>query len=253
MKVSLITVSYNSEDTLEDTIKSVISQDYPEIEYLIIDGKSSDGTLAIIEKYKHRIAKVVSESDQGMYDALNKGIEMASGELIGILNSDDFYIDKSVVSDIVLKIREKKADACYADLVYVDRLDLKNVKRYWKASRYRMNHFKWGWMPPHPTFFVKKECYNKYGKFNLNLISAADYELMLRLIHKHQISLAYLPRVIVKMREGGLSNTNILSRLRGNREDQKAWRINGLQPNFLTFFLKPFRKVWQFLPIKKAL
>ncbi|MEQ8909274.1 MAG: glycosyltransferase family 2 protein [Vicingaceae bacterium] len=252
MKVSIITVSYNSEDTLEDTIKSVGSQDYPDIEYLIIDGESTDGTLSLVEKYKDKIAKVVSEPDQGMYDALNKGIELASGDLIGILNSDDYYTDQKVISDVVDKVKATKADACYGDLVYVDRHNLNKVKRFWKARKYRSNYFKWGWMPPHPTFFVKKSCYQQYGKFNLNLFSAADYELMLRFIHKHEVKLAYLPRVIVKMREGGMSNTNILSRLRGNREDQKAWRINGLKPNALTFFLKPFRKVLQFLPIRKG-
>tara|TARA_B100001109_G_C18863825_1_gene475637 strand:- start:2877 stop:3635 length:759 start_codon:yes stop_codon:yes gene_type:complete len=251
MKVSIITVSYNSEDTLEDTIKSVLSQSYNDIEYLIIDGQSKDGTLDIVKKYGDKL-KWISEADQGMYDALNKGIDLANGELIGILNSDDFYVDNKVIEDVVSSIKRNQADACYADLVYIDRFNLNRVKRYWKARKYRKNYFKWGWMPPHPTFFVKKDCYLNYGKFNINIFSAADYELMLRFIHKHQIKLAYLPRVIVKMREGGMSNTNILSRLRGNKEDQKAWLINGLKPNLFTFFLKPFRKVFQFIPIKKA-
>jgi glycosyltransferase involved in cell wall biosynthesis len=253
MKVSIITVTYNSADTIEDTIKSVASQDYPNIEYLVIDGESSDQTLELLSKYKDTISQLVSEKDQGMYDALNKGIELASGDVIGILNSDDIYTDSQVVSDMVEVLQTENADAAYADLVYVDRENLNQQKRYWKAKKYRPNYFKWGWMPPHPTFFVKKDCYKQYGKFNLNLYSAADYELMLRFIHKHQIKLAYLPRVIVKMREGGLSNTNLLSRIRGNQEDRKAWRINGLTPNKLTFFLKPFRKILQFIPIKKAI
>lgn len=253
MKVSIITVCFNSQATIEDTIKSVVSQAYENIEYLILDGMSTDNTLDIINKYRDHIDLLLSESDGGMYDALNKGIDMTSGDIIAILNSDDIYKDSQVIQDVVDAIQKNQTDACYGDLVYVAKNDLSRVKRYWRAGAYRDNYFKAGWMPPHPSFFVKKECYDKYGKFNLGLISAADYELMLRLIHKHQIKLAYIPRVLVKMREGGLSNTSLFSRLRGNKEDRLAWKINKLKPGLLTLKFKPLRKIVQFLPIKKRI
>lgn len=247
MKVSIITVCYNSEKTLKDTISSVLEQDYDDIEYIIIDGKSTDGTVGLIESYGKQIDLFISEKDKGMYDALNKGIKMANGELIGILNSDDFYIDKKVISDLVKQIKSDDADALYADLYYVDAKDSSIVKRYWKSGAYKAGKFLKGWMPPHPTFFIKKWAYKKYGGFNLSLKSAADYELMLRMIHKEKVKLSYLPRVIVKMRIGGMSNSSIVNRLKANKEDQKAWKINGLKPHPLTFLFKPMRKVFQFL------
>lgn len=245
MKVSIITIAYNSAETIEDTIKSVISQDYPNIEYIIIDGGSTDGTLQIIDKYKDKVAKVVSEPDKGIYDAMNKGVVNATGDIIGILNSDDIYADDKVVSDIVNKIGDK--DAIYADLVYVKRDATDEVTRYWKSGEYKKGAFVKGWMPPHPTFFVRKECYDKYGAYNLKLKSAADYECMLRMIHKHGISLAYLPRVITKMRVGGQSNVTVNNRVKANQEDRMAWEMNGLEPKFYTLYLKPLRKVGQFL------
>jgi glycosyltransferase involved in cell wall biosynthesis len=247
MKVSIITVCYNSEKTIKDTIDSVLEQDYADIEYLIIDGKSSDGSLELIKSYGNRIDQLVSEKDQGMYDALNKGIQMAQGDLIGILNSDDFYTDETVISHVVAQMQAADADALYADLHYVDAKDISIIKRYWKSGKYKAGKFLKGWMPPHPTFFLKKSAYEKYGGFNLSLKSAADYELMLRMIHKEKVQLTYLPQVIVKMRMGGMSNSSLINRLLANKEDQKAWKINGLKPHPLTFLYKPMRKIIQFL------
>lgn len=251
MKVSIITVCYNSEATIKDTIRSVLNQTYSDIEYIIMDGQSTDSTLEILNQYSSDIAKIVSEPDNGMYDALNKAIDLCTGEVIAILNSDDVYADDSVIEEIVERFKEKKADAVYGDLIYVSKDNLSAVSRFWKAGNFNDNKFVNGWMPPHPSFFVKKSCYNKYGKFNLGLVSAADYELMLRFIHKHKIKLAYLDRVLVYMREGGLSNTTFSSRLRGNKEDKLAWKINNLKPRFYTTYLKPIRKIQQFLPKKK--
>lgn len=248
MKVSIITITYNSAETIEDTIQSVISQDYPHIEYIIVDGASKDHTLEIAERYRSSISKIVSERDKGIYDAMNKGVALATGDLIGILNSDDFYADNHVISDIVKTLELAKADACYADLVYVDRLETSKVIRAWKSGEYRHGHFLRGWMPPHPTFFVKRSFYDAYGLYSLELRSAADYELMLRFIHKHGISLSYLPRVITKMRTGGQSNVTIKNRWRANREDRLAWKMNGLQPGFLTLIRKPLSKLLQYLP-----
>ena len=244
MKVSIITVSYNSEKTIEDTIQSVISQDYQDIEYIIIDGASSDATKSIIDNYKTDISCFISEPDAGIYDAMNKGINASNGDLIGVLNSDDVYSNSFVVSDMVNALGN--SDAVYADLVYVDFNNLDKVKRVWKSGRFKKGAFYFGWMPPHPTFFVKKECYLNFGLYSLSLRSAADYELMLRFIHKNNIRVSYLPEIIVKMRVGGVSNISLKNRILANREDKKAWKINNIRPKAFTFFLKPLRKLSQF-------
>lgn len=246
MKVSIITVSYNSALTIVDTIKSVINQDYKDIEYIIIDGSSSDNTLALIEPFKNQISKIVSEPDKGIYDAMNKGLALATGDIIGILNSDDVYADHSVISDVVASMHRAKTDACYADLCYVEKNDLSKVVRYWQSGPYFKNNFMKGWMPPHPTFFLKKECYQKFGFFNLEFRTSADYEIMLRMLYKHGVSCTYLPRVIIQMRVGGQSNVSIKNRIKANREDRKAWAVNGLKPGVFTLFRKPLSKISQY-------
>lgn len=249
-KVSILTVCFNSAKTIEDTIKSVIMQDYSNIEYILIDGKSTDNTLEVIQKYKGQLSRIISEKDKGMYDGLNKGLKLATGEIIGILNADDFYTEKNIISSVVDKLAKEKTDALYGDLYYVEEKDTDKVKRYWRSGAYRPGAFIRGWMPPHPTFFVKKEIYDRYGGFNLELRSAADYELMLRFIHKHKIKLSYLEKVMVKMRVGGMSNANLQNRYKANREDKKAWELNGLTPRKYTFWLKPLRKIGQFIKKK---
>ena len=244
MKVSIITVAYNSQSTIEETIQSVLSQDYSAIEYIVIDGGSSDGTVDLIKKYQANIDYFVSEPDQGIYDAMNKGVDAATGELIGILNSDDVYANNKVISDLVNQV--KGHDAVYGDLVYVKANDLNKIKRVWKSGNYKTGSFVKGWMPPHPTFFVKKACYTNLGSYDTRLKSAADYELMLRFILKNNISISYLPKVVVKMRLGGVSNVSFKNRYLANREDKLAWKLNGLRPRFVTFLLKPLRKITQF-------
>ena len=244
MKVSIITIAYNSAETIEDTINSIVTQNYSNLEYIIIDGGSTDKTLSIVDKFKDSITTIVSEPDKGIYDAMNKGVQNATGDIVGILNSDDIYADNKVVSRIVEAIGNK--DSIYADLVYVDRDNTDKVTRYWKSGKYRKGIFKSGWMPPHPTFFIKKSCYNQYGTYNLQLKSAADYELMLRMLHKHNISVAYLPVVITKMRVGGQSNATLVNRIKANKEDKLAWSINDLKPGPLTLIMKPARKISQF-------
>ncbi|MBA3898772.1 MAG: glycosyltransferase [Bacteroidetes bacterium] len=245
MKVSIITITYNSAETVEDTIKSVLSQDYQNIEYIIIDGASRDNTLSIISHYKNKVSILVSEPDKGIYDAMNKGLSLAKGDIIGLLNSDDVYAHASVISNMVDKLKEKEADAVYGDLVYVDR-KMEKVIRYWKAGEYTKGLFLKGWMPPHPTFFVKKYVYDKLGLFNLQLKSSADYELMLRFIHKGNIIVVYLPEVMVKMRTGGQSNVTLRNRIKANQEDRLAWKLNGLSPTPFTLILKPLMKARQF-------
>jgi glycosyltransferase involved in cell wall biosynthesis len=247
LKVSIITVVYNGASTLRSCIDSVLSQDYQSIEYIVVDGNSTDGTIDLVRSYGNRIEKFVSEPDRGIYDAMNKGLKLATGDIVGILNADDFYSSREVISSIVDAMKNNMADAVYGDLEYVDAVQNDVVKRSWKSGVYKTGAFLNGWMPPHPTFFLKRSLYEQHGLFRLDMGSAADYELMLRMIHKFGIKLAYVPKVLVKMRAGGVSNSSLKNRIRANQNDRKAWEINGLKPYFFTLWLKPFRKILQFI------
>jgi glycosyltransferase involved in cell wall biosynthesis len=247
MRVTIITACYNSSATIADTIKSVLAQSHPNIEYIIVDGQSSDNTLEIVKSFGNKISKTISEKDRGIYDALNKGIALATGEVIGILHADDFYADADVIKNVVAQFYATAADALYADLQYVNRTDINKVKRYWKSGAYKHGMFLNGWMPPHPTFFLRTKCYQKFGNYSMLFTTAADYELMLRMLHKHKITITYLPQVIVKMRTGGVSNVSIKNRIRANAEDKMAWQLNNLKPRFYTFLVKPLRKIFQFI------
>lgn len=247
MKISIITIAYNSAETIEATIQSVISQDYTDVEYIIIDGASKDATMDVVDRYRDQIAVVVSEPDQGIYDAMNKGVARATGEIVGILNSDDFYADNTVLSNVVARFNESGAEAVYADLVYVERDNPDKVVRYWKSKPYKPGMFRKGWMPAHPTFFLKNECYRTHGTYSTELRSAADYELMLRMLEKHKISAVHLPRVLTKMRVGGQSNVSLKNRIRANKEDRRAWKMNGLTPAWYTLTVKPLSKLSQFI------
>lgn len=245
MKISIITTTFNSENTVKDTLDSIFSQTYKDIESIIIDGGSNDTTLQLLNDFP-KIDHIISEKDDGVYFAMNKGIEIANGEIIGILNSDDVYLDNQVIEKVVAMFMGTDVDAVYGDLHYVDYNNLNKVTRVWKSRKYDRAKFLNGWMPPHPTFFVRKSVYEKYGKFNTKLKSAADYEIMLRFLYKHQIKVAYIPEVLVKMRTGGISNSSLMNRLRANKEDRMAWGINDLKPKFYIRWLKPLRKIFQF-------
>lgn len=247
MKVSIITVVYNGAATIRHCIDSVLSQDFDSIEYIIIDGNSTDGTREVITSYGSKIDKFISEPDKGIYDAMNKGIKMASGDVIGLLNADDFYADTTIISQVVLSMINTKADGCYGDLNYVDGKDETVIRRNWVSGQYKPNSFLMGWMPPHPTFFVRKKCYDQYGDFRLDMGSAADYEIMLRFIFKNGIKLTYIPKVLVKMRTGGVSNNTLKNRIKANNSDRKAWLVNDIKPWFFTLWLKPVRKIVQFM------
>lgn len=244
MKVSIITATYNSEKTVRDTLESVAAQSYEDIEHIFFDGQSQDRTLAIVKEYRH-VAKIKSENDNGLYDAMNRGLAMATGDIIGILNSDDVYMDSKVISDVVEVFQKYEVDCVYADLEYVAEDDLSNVVRSWRSGEYEKDSFLRGWMPPHPTFFVRKEVYERHGKFRQDMGSAADYELMLRFLYKEKCRCAYLGRTIVKMRTGGVSNASLKNRWRANQMDRKAWIINGLEPAWYTLYMKPLRKIKQ--------
>jgi len=247
LKVSIITVVYNGATTIRHCIDSVLSQAYHSIEYIIVDGNSTDGTQDIIKSYGSKIQIFLSEPDKGIYDAMNKGIKLASGDIIGILNADDFYAATTVISEVAEAMTATHADGCYGDLNYVDGQDEKVIKRNWVSGSYKPNSFLMGWMPPHPTFFVRRKCYTDYGDFRLDMGSAADYEIMLRFIFKNGIKLTYIPKVLVKMRTGGVSNSTVKNRLTANSNDRKAWLVNDIKPWFFTLWLKPVRKITQFL------
>jgi len=246
MKISIITVCFNSVSFIQNAILSVASQNYRKTEHILIDGGSTDGTLAIIDRYRSGLAHVITESDNGIYDAMNKGIALASGDIIGILNADDYYAHNNVIALVAAVFEEGRTDACYGDLEYVDTFNPTKVSRYWRSGDYRVERFYHGWMPPHPTFFVRRTLYERYGSFNLALGTSADYELMLRFLLKHGAQAVYIPDVLVKMRTGGVSNASFRNRLRANRMDRLAWRINGLLPRPWTMYMKPLTKLGQF-------
>lgn len=247
--ISIITVCYNSAATLPDTLRSVAAQTGVHLQHVLVDGGSTDGTVALIEAYAHEHDYVtwVSEKDQGLYDAMNKGLAMCTGEVIGLLNADDFYCRPDVLQLVAKVFAHDHPEGMYADLNYVDAQQTDKIVRRWKSGSYSPNSFLWGWMPPHPTFFVRKSVYERLGGFRLDMGSAADYELMLRFIHKNQIQLSYLPQTIIHMRAGGVSNKQLKNRMKANEMDRKAWEVNGLKPYFFTRWLKPLRKIKQFL------
>ncbi|MBW2661229.1 MAG: glycosyltransferase, partial [Deltaproteobacteria bacterium] len=246
VKLSIITTVLNSAATIRDCIESVHSQNQP-VEHIIIDGGSTDGTLEIVEEYRSRLSKVVSERDEGIYDGMNKGLRLATGDIIGLLNADDVYAGPDILTKVAKVFNEEHVDSCYGDLVYVHPHNMEKVIRYWHSGSYDVRQFYWGWMPPHPTFFVRRSVYERYGLFNLDLGSAADYELMLRFLVKHRITTAYIPEILVKMRSGGMSNASLKNRLLANRNDRLAWEVNGLKPYPWTLYLKPLRKVGQYI------
>jgi glycosyltransferase involved in cell wall biosynthesis len=292
--ISIVTVSFNARDTIGDCLASVAGQSVRP-EHVIVDGASTDGTLEIVRGWRGHPVRVLSEPDQGMYDAMNKGVECVSGDIIGILNADDVYADAEVLEQVQQAMSDPGVEACYGDLVYVkeevrrkkaeghtsshtssgalseqgisngapaDRSleSRKNghteatggrVTRYWRAGEGSARLFYWGWMPPHPTFFVRRTVYERYGGFRLDLGSAADYELMLRVLVKHGVKAVYVPRVLVRMRVGGVSNVTVGNRVRANRMDREAWRVNGLRPYPWTLWMKPLRKVPQWWTSKK--
>lgn len=259
--LSIITATYDAAATISDCLVSVRNQSHPK-EHFIIDGRSNDATLDIVSKISPD-ARVMSESDKGIYDAMNKGVRLSTGDVIGILNADDFYAHERVLEKVAKTFEDTSVEACYGDLVYIKenlsrskvlglRLETQipnfKTQRYWKSGPFHPSKFYSGWMPPHPSFFVRRSVYEKFGLFNLDLGSAADYELMLRFLLKQKINVAYIPEVLVKMRVGGVSNANLANRLRANQMDRKAWEVNGLEPYPWTLWMKPLRKIpqwWQ--------
>jgi glycosyltransferase involved in cell wall biosynthesis len=236
IRVSVITVCFNSAKTILNTIESVLSQEYPNVEYIIIDGGSTDGTLDIVQKYKDKITKVVSEVDKGIYDAMNKGINLASGEIIGFLNADDIYTNENVLNTIAETMKNKSIDACYADLVFVNNHN-KIVRKY-NSSLFKPSLINCGWMPAHPTLYVRRRVFELYGGFKTNYKIAADFEFVARVLGKYAVSAKYIPEVLIKMRQGGVSTKNLKSNWIISKEIVKACKENDISTNMIKVLLK---------------
>lgn len=245
MKISIITVTYNSAATVKDTLESVKKQDYPDIEHILIDGASKDETVSIIKSYPN--VKWISEKDNGLYDAINKGIQMATGDVIGILNSDDFFPDKGVVSAIADEFMQSNIDAVFGNIAFVRPDNLQKIVRLYSSKRFTPKKFAYGYMPAHPSFYVKKSCYDQFGLYQLDYEIAADYELVMRFIYKNNINYQYIDKILVYMRTGGVSNKNWLSRYTLNKEIIKACEENGVKTNMATLSLKYFSKVFEYI------
>lgn len=246
MKISVITVVYNRAATIGSAIESVIKQRDVDVEFIVVDGNSTDGTDQVVSGYRDQIQQYIREPDDGIYDALNKGIKAATGDAIGFIHADDFIAEESTLNHVAQALEAPDVDGVYGDLMYVSEDDTDRITRYWQAGEYAPGKFRFGWMPPHPTVYLKRACYEQFGNFNLEMKTAADYELMLRMMMKHKIRMKYLPEVMVKMRSGGASNASLKNRLNANRDDQLAWSMNGLKAPWGLRFMKPLRKVGQF-------
>lgn len=247
MRVSIITVTLNSARTLEDTIVSVMNQSYDNIEHIIVDGGSTDGTLAIIEKYRKHIAHFISEPDKGIYDAMNKGIKLATGDLIGTLNSDDIYADNTVISEVIGKFSQIDTDILYADLWYVKNNDINKVVRRFRSSQFHPSLLPYGIAPAHPTMFVKRHIIESFGSYKTDYKISADFEFIARIFYKTEVKYYYHPKVIIKMRMGGISTSGWRSLILSNQEMLKACLENNIPTNIFKIFMKYPRKMIGFL------
>jgi glycosyltransferase involved in cell wall biosynthesis len=244
MKVSIITACYNSANTIIDCISTVNNQTYQNIEHIIIDGGSTDGTVEYLKQSK-LVNQIISERDHGIYDALNKGIQIATGDVIGFLHSDDMLASSDIITKIVALFQKTKADGVYGNLVFVNAEN--KIVRTWIRNPFKRENVKYGWMPPHPTLFLRKEVYTKHGLFDISFKTAGDYDFMLRVMLDKKINLVYLPEVITKMRMGGVSTGNVKQLLLKSKEDIRALRKNGFLFPLLIVGIKIGRKLPQLL------
>jgi glycosyltransferase involved in cell wall biosynthesis len=247
LKFSIVTVVRNNQDTIKEAVDSVLSQNYPNIEYIVVDGKSTDGTIEIIESYGKKIDRFISEPDNGLYDAMNKGISMASGNIIGFLNSDDVYYDKNIVKTIADTFKAHDIDCLFGDLVYVNPDNPDRIVRYYSSKKFNNSKFKFGYMPAHPTFYCKKEIYDKLGNFETDYKIAADYEILLRFLKVHKIKYKYIPELFVKMRTGGVSTNSFKSNWILNLEILRACKKHNIKTNLFNIYLKYFDKIFELI------
>jgi glycosyltransferase involved in cell wall biosynthesis len=227
LKISVITVCFNSAGTIKDTIESISQQDYPKVEHIVVDGGSTDGTIDILRGSRW-VSSWISEPDFGIYDAMNKGLRLATGDVVGFLNADDVYATPTALSQIAQAFSNPEVDACYGDLVYVTQDDISRVVRYWKSGEYTKGNFSKGWMPPHPTFYARHEVYERFGGFDLNFKIAADVEFLMHVIEAGGIRLKYIPKLLVRMRLGGVTNRSLSNILKQNLEVARAAKKNNI-------------------------
>jgi glycosyltransferase len=246
MSITLITPVWNNAAIIGHCLRSIAEQTVP-CQHILVDGVSTDGTLEVIRQHQGPNTVVISEPDKGMYDAINKGLKHATGDIVGVLNADDYYPTADVLQLVIEAFADPAVMVSYGDLLYVDREDTEKVIRTWKSGEYNRERFYSGWMPPHPTFFIRRSLYEQHGGYRLDLGSAADYELMLRMLLKHEASAAYIPRVLVHMRNEGMSNASLKNRIKANRFDRQAWRVNELIPRPWTLIAKPLGKLGQWV------
>ncbi|MCD8176745.1 MAG: glycosyltransferase [Tannerellaceae bacterium] len=254
MKISLITVTYNSDKTLADTIESVLNQTYTDIEYIIVDGNSTDKTVDLIKVYEplfHGRMKWVSEKDKGLYDAMNKGIKLASGDVVGIINSDDFYHRSNVIEHVAKVMQDNNVDVVFGDVRFVNPDDLNRTKRYYSSGKFVVNKFRFGFMPAHPTFFTYKSYFEKFGYYKLDYKIAADFELLVRFLYTYRLCFKYIPLDIMKMRLGGVSTASLKSNLIMNREIIRACKENNIWTCMPIVMLKYFVKVFELFNTKE--
>lgn len=253
LKISIVTISYNSALTIRDTIESVLSQTYPNLEYIIVDGASSDNTVAIISEYESRFngrLRWVSEPDNGLYDAMNKGIRMATGQLVGILNSDDFYHRNDSIEIVANSFIDKRLKAVFADVRFVTPDNLEKTVRYYSSAKFSPKRFRFGFMPAHPTFFTYKKYFDKYGYYETDYVMAADYELLIRFLYVHRLKYKYIPVDLLKMRQGGRSTASIRRKLMFDTEIVRACKSNGIYTNTLLLLFRGFEKLYEFFDTK---
>jgi len=237
LKISLVTATFNSAATIHDTLRSVNVQTHQDVEHIVVDGGSTDATMEIVRAQGLRVTIALSEPDRGIYDAMNKGLRLARGDVIGLINSDDFLASPDVLSTVAAAFADPDIDAVYGDLCYVEPVDTSRVVRYWRSSPFRPGLFARGWAPPHPTLYVRREAYERLGGFDLAYPLAADLELMARFFEVHHLRARYLPQVLVRMRTGGATNRNLRNIVRQNREIWRALHVHGLAGSMAGFFL----------------
>ena len=250
MKVSIITVTYNSESTVRDTLESVQNQTYQNIEHIVVDGLSTDGTVDIIQEFEN--VKIISERDKGIYDAMNKGIKMATGDIVGILNSDDFFFDRNVVKAIVDSFSTAEVDCIFGDVVFVSPHNLQKVVRYYSSAKWTPARFAYGYMPAHPSFYVKRSYFADIGYYNTNFKIASDFELLVRFLYNHKLTYKYLNQVMVVMRTGGISTKGLKSTILLNQEIVQACLKNGNNTNLLKVLVKVFNKSMEYINPARA-
>jgi glycosyltransferase involved in cell wall biosynthesis len=245
LKVTIITVAFNSEDTIERAVLSVLNQTYTNIEYIIIDGNSNDNSVNILNKYSHKFFKLISENDEGIYDAMNKGLKLATGDIICFLNSDDIYFNENTIIDVVSEFNNNKLDIVFGDVVFF-KDDINKITRYYSSKFFNFKMLKYGLMPAHQSIFIKKNIFEKYGNFSVNFKIAGDFDWVARVFKDDFVSYKYVEKIFVKMQVGGISTSGLKSKLKINLETLKSCKINGIDTNYFNLLIKYFYKIFQF-------